>query len=185
MYEMMGDELGQANSLNNLGVGAYYDGEWEEALDYYAWFRSACERAGDMVQQATAANNIAEILSDQGFTADAEQLLRSARSLWRSYHYAVGIALAESNLGRVAARSGRLDEAVDRYTTARAGFAAIGAESFVLETDARLAERHVLAHDPHAALAVAARSRRPSARADPLVRAFIARVVGVCPSPAR
>jgi hypothetical protein len=68
---------------------------------------------------------------------------------------------------------------VQRYTTARAGFATIGAESFVIETDARLAERHVLAHDPEAALAAAAPVEAALRREQvPVVRAFIGRVVG-------
>ena len=35
IYEELGDLLGQAHVLNNLGIEAYYDGRWDEALDLY------------------------------------------------------------------------------------------------------------------------------------------------------
>ena len=35
IYEELGDLLGQANVLNNLGIDAYYEGRWQEALDLY------------------------------------------------------------------------------------------------------------------------------------------------------
>ena len=35
IYEELGDLLGQANALNNLGVDAYYEGRWQEALETY------------------------------------------------------------------------------------------------------------------------------------------------------
>jgi class 3 adenylate cyclase/tetratricopeptide (TPR) repeat protein len=154
MYEALGDFLGQANVLNNFGVNAYFEGRWAEALDYYERFRVACERAGDMVQQATAVNNIGEIRCDQGHLDEAADDFHQASSLWRAFKFPIGIALAESNLGRVATRTGRFDEAEVRYAEARERFGAISAERYVLETDAREAERRVAAFDADGATAL-------------------------------
>ena len=41
MYEQLGDLVGQANVLNNLGVRAYYQGHWDLALDYWNRGRAA------------------------------------------------------------------------------------------------------------------------------------------------
>lgn len=140
IFQELADLVGQANVLNNLGVTAYFQGKWNEALELYARSRSAREEAGDVVGAATAANNIGEILSDQGKIDEAEDLFRSALRTWRAARYAVGVALATSNLGRAATRCSRFDEAERLLTQARDAFGAIGAKSFVLETEARIAE---------------------------------------------
>ncbi len=54
------------HTLNNLGIGFYYEGRWDEAVASYRRGREALERAGDVVGEATLANNEGEILSDQG-----------------------------------------------------------------------------------------------------------------------
>jgi tetratricopeptide (TPR) repeat protein len=141
IYEELGDFVGQANVLNNLGVAAYYyEGDWGQALAYYRRSQAARERAGDVVGAATASNNIAEILSDQGKLEEARALFKSALDVWRAARYPVGIALATSNLGWVAARSGDLDGARALLDDALSGFREIRADSFVFETETRIAE---------------------------------------------
>ncbi len=141
VYEELGDFVGQANVLNNLGVAAYYyEGAWDEALDFYQRSRAARERAGDVVGAATAANNIGEIRSDQGHLEEARTLFTSALEIWRGARYPVGIALATSNLGLVAARSGDVALGRELFEDAIAGFRAIRADSFVFETEVRLAQ---------------------------------------------
>ena len=82
IYEELGDLLGQANALNNLGIDAYYEGRWDEALGYYERSRAARQRIGDVVGAATIANNIAEILSDQGrIDGGGDRAARGARDL--------------------------------------------------------------------------------------------------------
>lgn len=66
IFEELSDLVGQGNALNNLGIGAYFRGEWEQALELYGRSRDARARAGDVVGAATEENNIAEILSDRG-----------------------------------------------------------------------------------------------------------------------
>lgn len=147
MYEQLGDLVGQANVLNNLGVRAYYQGKWDLALDYWTRGREAREKAGDVVGAATQVNNLGEIYSDQGRYDEAAEMFRTALRVWRSAHFPVGIALATSNLGRLAARSGNHEEAGDTLREAIDLFEQQGAESFIAETMTRLAENYVLAGD--------------------------------------
>jgi hypothetical protein len=56
----------------------------------------------------------------------------------------VGIALATSNLGRVAARARRFDEALELLAEALTAFEALGSEALSHETQARRAECLVL-----------------------------------------
>ena len=153
MYEQLGDLVGQANVLNNLGVRAYYQGNWDLALEHWTRGREAREKAGDVVGAATQVNNLGEIYSDQGRYEDAAKMFRTALRVWRSAHFPVGIALATSNLGRLAAREGNHEEADETLRDAVDLFEQQGAESFVAEAMTRLAENYVLAGDSERGLA--------------------------------
>jgi tetratricopeptide (TPR) repeat protein len=133
-----------ATRLLENAVDAYFDGRWEEALDAYRRSGDLSRQAGDVVSGARASNNEAEILSDQGRLEEAGERFEEALRVWRAARYPVGIALATSNLGRVAARAGRFEEAHSLLEQARAEFEHIGADAFVHETDARIAECLVL-----------------------------------------
>lgn len=180
IYEEIGDLVGQASVLNNLGINAYYEGRWHEALELYERSREARVRAGDVVGAATAANNIGEILSDQGRFAEAEDLFREAQRVFRSAGYPVGRALATSNLGRVAARAGRFDEASELLMDALEQFRTIRAETFVIETQARLAELLLLGDQFDQALTLAEAVRTNASSAEhTFARAVLDRIRGI------
>jgi tetratricopeptide (TPR) repeat protein len=152
IYEELGDLLGQAQVLNNLGIDAYYEGRWDDALDLYRRSREARERIGDVVGGATVTNNIGEIKSDQGHLEAAEQHFVEVHAGAEASGNRLLAILATSNLGRVAARSGRLDDARRLLEEALAGFEEIGSGGFVLEAEARLAEVSLFAGAGEAAL---------------------------------
>jgi class 3 adenylate cyclase/tetratricopeptide (TPR) repeat protein len=146
IYEELGDHAGQANVLNNLGVTAYFEGRWDEALALYERSREERRRAGDLVEMGTAANNVGEIVSDQGHLDRADALFREALGIWRPAAFHVGVGLVTSNLGRAATRAGRFDEAEGLLAEAAERLAAVGVESLALEALAREVERRVLAN---------------------------------------
>jgi class 3 adenylate cyclase/tetratricopeptide (TPR) repeat protein len=152
IYEELGDLLGQANVLNNLGVDAYYEGRWQEALNLYERSKTLRERIGDVVGAATITNNIGEIKSDQGYLATATELFEAARDVFEASGHRMLATLALSNLGRTAAREGRLDEALAMLRDALETFEEIHAGSLVIEARTRLAERAVFAREPSEAL---------------------------------
>ncbi len=145
IYEEIGDLVGQGNVLNNLGIEAYFEGRWDDALNLYARSKAAKRAAGDVANAATQSNNEAEILSDQGRFGEAEALLRDALRVWGAAGYEIGIALVTSNLGRVAARAGRHEEGLGLLAEAVGRFTRIRAQGYVDETQARIAECLVLA----------------------------------------
>jgi class 3 adenylate cyclase/tetratricopeptide (TPR) repeat protein len=145
LFEELGDLVGQANVLNNLGADAFYESRWQEALDYYERSRRARDAAGDLIGSATASLNIGEILSDQGHLDDAEQLLQDALRSFRRAAYQVGLAVTTSYLGRLHARRQNYETAQAMLGDAEARFEAIGASHFVLETRAFKVECDVLA----------------------------------------
>lgn len=155
IYERLGNLGRQGVVCSNLGIDAYFEGRWDEAVALYEKGRDASNRAGDVVQAATAANNIGEVWSDQGRLEDAEAMFRDALTTWRAAPFPVGIWLATSNLGRAAARGGRFVEAHELFEQARRGFAEIGADGYVVETQSRDVERCVLAGAADAAARLA------------------------------
>jgi tetratricopeptide (TPR) repeat protein len=155
IYEQLGEEVGQSKVLNNMGIAAYYRGDWNESASYYERSSEAAARAGDTVFRAMTLNNIAEIRSDQGHLEEAEELLLAALGIWRGSGSTMFIGLANSNLGRAAARAGRREEAAKRLADARRIFQSTGANSMLLEADAREVERLVLASEGDAALNLA------------------------------
>src|SRR5581483_498719 len=158
IYRRLGDVAREGVVVSNLGIDAYFEGRWADAVQLYEQGRAASSRAGDVVQAATAANNIGEVLSDQGRLDAAGAMFRDALATWRRAPFPVGIWLATSNLGRLAARGGRFDEAAALFEQARDGFGAIGADGYVVETMAREVERWVLAGRPDHAEALAAQT---------------------------
>ncbi|MGO8877301.1 MAG: adenylate/guanylate cyclase domain-containing protein [Acidimicrobiales bacterium] len=153
IFEELGDLVGQGNALNNLGIAAYYRGDWEDALRHYEASRDARARSGDVVGTATEENNIAEILSDQGGLEAARIPFESARATWLAAGYRVGVALATSNLGRLAARSGDVASGRRLLVAALEDFRAIRSVFFAAEAEVRLAECHLLEGDFAAAIA--------------------------------
>jgi tetratricopeptide (TPR) repeat protein len=180
IYEELGDLTGQANTLNNLGVGAYYEGRWQAALDFYERSRDARRASGDVVQLGEASNNIGEILSDQGHLETAEVLFRDSLRLWRGARFPIGTGLATSNLGRVRLRTGDLTEAGALFASAREVLTGIGAKRLVLETDAREAERLVALSSPVEALAVVelAQVQATQLGGIPVLAAMLDRIAG-------
>jgi ATP/maltotriose-dependent transcriptional regulator MalT len=140
IWEELGDLGSQAVLLNNLGAHAYYQGQWDVALDHYVRGRDLNLRIGNLADAAVGNCNVAEILVDQGRLDDAEPMLVEASEMFTSLGYTVAVAFATRHLGRIAVKRGDLDRAVGLLDEARRTFADHGMAAKVLEVDAWLAE---------------------------------------------
>jgi class 3 adenylate cyclase/tetratricopeptide (TPR) repeat protein len=179
IYERLGDNRGAAAAHNMRGITAYWLGQWDHAVRCYELAIEADRKAGAMVYNAIYLNNIGEIRSDQGRLVEAEVLLREARDLWSAGGWRAGTGWALSNLGRLASRDGRADEAHDRFHEARGVLADIGAGGMLLETDAREMECFVFEGDHDRALAMADELLTRARRLDlPSVTALVERLQG-------
>jgi tetratricopeptide (TPR) repeat protein len=152
IYEELGDLVGQATVLNNLGINAYFEGDWVRARELYERSRDLHQRSGNVVLEAVSINNIGEILSDQGDLDGARRAFVEALRTWRWAKYPVGIALATSNLGRAAVRAGDLDAGHSLLLDAQEQLAALGADSLGAEVLVRRAELAVAEGDGRRAL---------------------------------
>ena len=155
LYEELGDLSGQASTLNNLGIEAYYAGDWTKARDLYEQSRKLRERIGDVVSVAMTTNNIGEILSDQGQLDEARALFEEVITSSEQVGQRLLATLARSNVGYVEARAGNLDEAATLLAEAAESFTELEATSFALETRVRQAEVAALAGNSPDALRLA------------------------------
>lgn len=167
----LGDYLGQGTAHNDLGMRAYFAGQWTEALAHYEAARSAWEQGGAAWSAATASANIAELQLYQGRAEEAEAGLRRAMRVWKSAEALTELAFGQQLLGQVASRTGRFDEGLELLGSAREYSATHGEHATVLEIDGLIAECHLMVGQPERALALAD---------DALVRAGSAGALASC-----
>ena len=65
VYKELGDLLGQAHCVNNLGVQAFGAGRWDEALEKYQRAADIFRRLGDTASEANAIYNLVDLLVRQ------------------------------------------------------------------------------------------------------------------------
>ena len=147
----------EARALNQLGIRAYFAGHWSEAVSYYKESRDACTRAGDTWTAAVESANIAEVLADQGYLADAQPVLEEALETYRAAGTATFIADGTRILGRLAARRGDAELSRQLLASARGIYESDGELLQVVLTDAVLAESLLRAGEPEAAAELAGR----------------------------
>jgi class 3 adenylate cyclase/tetratricopeptide (TPR) repeat protein len=140
IYEELGDLIGQANVLNNLGTASFYLGQWVLALDLYRRASENFGRAGDKLRTGAPLNNMAEILIDQGKPAEAEVLLVGLRADWDQLSYPFGVGVATLNLGRAVLRAGDFERAGDMLTEAREQFLALESGYYLSECELSMLE---------------------------------------------
>ncbi len=153
LYEEVEDLSGQDAVLNNMGVFAFWQNDWDEAQNLWRRAIAIGQKLGNPVDAAYNISNIAEILAERGQLDDAEANLREAMRQWQAAGHRGGAAYAKIHLGRVAARAGRFDEAIRLLQEGRDESKDVGADVEVLEADTRIAECHLLQGDPATALA--------------------------------
>ena len=144
IWEELGELPWQAKALNQLGIRAYFEGRWGDALTRYRRAAQTFDRVGDQWNAAIAACNVGEILSDQGHYAESDEVAGPALRVLQASGALSETAFALSVLGRTAARAGRLAEAHDLLEAAKAGYLRAGERGEALSTEVRIAECLVL-----------------------------------------
>jgi tetratricopeptide (TPR) repeat protein len=153
IWKELGNLSWQAQALNALGMRAYFEGRWDDALGYYRQAGEAFERVGDQWHAALIACNAGEILSNQGRYAQAEHVVQPAERVLRASGAVSETAFAATVLGRTAARRGRAEEALRLLEAARAGYLKADRSAEAVATEISIAEALLYEGEAEEALA--------------------------------
>jgi tetratricopeptide (TPR) repeat protein len=175
IYEQLGDPEHEHRVLNNLGMFAYFDGRWDDALTLYRRSRESGERAGTPADVAYTDCNIGEILSDQGRAEEAREHLERARRVWSSTGQRQSVAFVDLLLGRLATRNGDGRTAAPKLEEAMNQLREFSMDAYADFAQALLAEAEGLGGAPERALAVAHAQLKLTDRNAPLLE----RVAGI------
>ena len=116
LYHAIGDLVGQNKMNNNLGVLAYFDDRWDDAVTYYERSRDGADRVGNLVDAAFAEANIGEVLLNQRRIDEAETHLTAAARVFRATGDVSMAVFAELQLGRAFVARGDLDRGEQALT---------------------------------------------------------------------
>ncbi len=111
----LGDQRGQARSLNGLGIVAEYEGRLAEASELYQHALAILVELGDVWGTAALTNNAGMALLLQDDAAGARPLFERAVALQREIGDPQMLANFLSNLGDAARELGDLDAAASTY----------------------------------------------------------------------
>jgi predicted ATPase len=139
LYEGLGDLLGQANALNNLGVALWEGGDWAGATESFQRALELDARLGQVHDVAKVTNNLGNVLFQRGRLDEAAQAYRKCLELWTAIDFPLGVALSLSNLGEVGAEGGDWEIALDNLQRSERLFQQIQSRHFLPEVYRRQA----------------------------------------------
>ena len=154
IYEELGDLSGITLLAINLGVQAYSDGRWDDAISMYSKAQNVSGRSGDISAEGAAAANLGEVLISRGQLDEAETVLHEARRVLRGQKV-IGFALfAEAQLGRLMLERGEFDAGVNALEQVIEEANRIGQPFFAVDASVHLADACTRSGDPLRALEV-------------------------------
>jgi class 3 adenylate cyclase/tetratricopeptide (TPR) repeat protein len=139
-HDRVGDLRGKLHAANIFGMCAYFTGNWDTAVTYYAEAERAARDIGREVDAAAGAVNRAEVLVQQGRIAEAEPVVAAAIRVLLPAHATSFLSFAMSIHGRIALAQGDHATAMDRLSAARTLAEQMGEVDELLTVDALAAQ---------------------------------------------
>ncbi|HEU4758303.1 MAG TPA: AAA family ATPase [Agromyces sp.] len=174
IYDELGDLTGTAVVTNNLGGQAYWKGDWDAAVSFYARAQDAFMRAGNESEAATCGANIGEVRISQGRLEEAETVLVPSVRVLRAHGLVDAAIFAEIQLARLQLLRGDVG-AMDRLSALRAEAIRTGQVQSAIEAAILVAHGLVIAGLPEQALDTLAETERRSGGDAELYGSMIAR----------
>jgi tetratricopeptide (TPR) repeat protein len=154
-HERVGDLRGKLHAANIFGMCAYFAGDWDTALGYYAEAERAARDCGRDVDAATTTVNRAEVLVQQGRMSEAEPIVAAAVRVLVAAEATSFLSFALSIHGRIALAQGDFDAAMERLRSARAMAEEMGEADELITADALIAQCRLEAGQAGEALSAA------------------------------
>lgn len=154
IFEQLGDLSGISLIAINLGVQAYADGEWDDAVAFYSRAQEVSRRSGNDHAAGAAAANLGEVLISRGQLDEAEAVLHEARRVLRAQKDVLFALFAETQLGRLAMERGEHEAAIAALTRVVDEAIQSGQSFIAVDSSVHLADAHIRNDDPTIALRI-------------------------------
>ncbi len=154
IFEELGDLPGILLLAINLGVQAYADGHWDEAIAMYAKAQEVSRRSGNVAAEGAAAANLGEVLISRGQFDEAKTVLEEARRVLRGQKVIVFALFAETQLARLTMERGEHGSAVDALEQIIVEANRVGQPFIAVDAAVHLADACTRFGDPEKALGV-------------------------------
>jgi len=109
----VGDRVGEATTLNNLGEVYRVTGQPKRALELYRDALSICREVKDRAGEATTLNNMALVHDTTGQPEQALELYQEALPIWRKVGDRAGEMTTLNNIGYIYFRRGEPERTVE------------------------------------------------------------------------
>ncbi|RJO75096.1 tetratricopeptide repeat protein [Nocardia panacis] len=113
--ELLGDRLGYANTLSNLGLVCRHTAEFSEAADLHERALTIYREIGNRLGEANALNNLGVVRQHTGDGSEAADLHQRGLAIHREIGNRRGEASALNNLGLARQEFGEFGEAADLH----------------------------------------------------------------------
>ena len=152
IFEELGDLSGITLMAINLGVQAYSDGRWDDAIAMYSKAQEVSRRSGDVSAEGAAAANLGEVLISRGRFDEAETVLQEARRVLRGQKVIAFALFAETQLARLTMERGEHQSAVNALVQIIEEANRIGQPFFAVDASVHLADAYTRSGEPLLAL---------------------------------
>jgi tetratricopeptide (TPR) repeat protein len=154
IYEELGDLRMVPHIAMNLGVQAYADGHWDEAIALYSKAQEVSGRSGNLTFGSAVAANLGEVLISRGSLDEAEAVLQEARRVLRGHDYVSFALFAETQLARLMMERGQNSAAIAALTGIIDEAKQTGQPYFGVDAALHLADALTRSGEPGSALEV-------------------------------
>lgn len=125
-WEALGDARGIANTLNGLGLVAWYRGDPTEAVAYHTRSLELRRQIGDRFGEATSLNNIANAIANTDDLAGSRAYHEQSLAIRQELGDHAGVGYSYLNLGDVSRRLGDLNRGRDMFGRSLDTFRSVG-----------------------------------------------------------
>jgi class 3 adenylate cyclase/tetratricopeptide (TPR) repeat protein len=175
IYQRLGQPDKVSEVMINQGAWAYYEGRWDDAVEWYERAKAESRRSGNDIAAVGAAMNIAELRIGQSRFDDAEPDVMEAIRTFRAAGDPYGSLFAEMQLGRLMAGRGQTAEAVEAFDRLAHKAIALGQLGAALEAVTHKANALTASGRPDVALSELAQAEIAAGPEASLLKASVAR----------
>jgi class 3 adenylate cyclase/tetratricopeptide (TPR) repeat protein len=158
IYRKLGDTRMSGVTELNLGVQAYSEGRWTDAVAWYERAQRDSATAGDRQTTAFVQASLGEVLIGLGQLDEAERVLTNARRVLRASGEIPFALFTETQLARADLARGRPEHALEALRGLMEEAEGVGHAGIALEVAVYFAEATTAAGDPELALSTLERA---------------------------